>query len=268
MRLSTESVTKSFAGVHALNDVSVEVGKGQVIGVIGPNGSGKTTLVNVISGVIPPTSGTVCIGEDRWSRRSSFDVARCGVARTFQTIRLFEEMTVLENVEVAAASSPRTRGLRRARAASREALAMLGLEDRSEAMAANLSYGMQRRVELARAVAGKPDFLLLDEPAAGLNESESDELLETLLRLRDTIECGVLMIDHDLRLIMRGTERIFVLNEGKLLADGTPEQVRNDPRVVASYLGTDVQSAAAEMAADPHVGDPSRAQSGSKGGEE
>ncbi|HEY1854243.1 MAG TPA: ABC transporter ATP-binding protein [Solirubrobacterales bacterium] len=267
MQLSTESVTKSFAGVHALSEVSVEVDKGQVVGVIGPNGSGKTTLVNVISGVVPPTSGSICLGEDRWHRRSSHAVARCGVARTFQTIRLFEEMTVLENVEVAAASSPRSRGFRRTRVASREALAMLGLADRAGEMAKNLSYGLQRRVELARAVAGRPDFLLLDEPAAGLNEAESDELLGTLLRLRDAVECGVLMIDHDLRLIMRGTERIFVLNEGRLLADGGPEQIRNDPRVVASYLGTDAKSAAAEMEADPHAGDPSQAGQGSEGGE-
>jgi ABC-type branched-subunit amino acid transport system ATPase component len=144
---------------------------------------------------------------------------------------------------------------------------MLGLADRAGEMAKNLSYGLQRRVELARAVAGRPDFLLLDEPAAGLNEAESDELLGTLLRLRDAVECGVLMIDHDLRLIMRGTERIFVLNEGRLLADGGPEQIRNDPRVVASYLGTDAKSAAAEMEADPHAGDPSQAGQGSEGGE-
>jgi ABC-type branched-subunit amino acid transport system ATPase component len=239
MQLATESITKSFAGVHALSEVSVDVGKGEIVGVIGPNGSGKTTLVNVISGVIPPTAGAVSIGSDRWTRRSSHNVASCGVARTFQTIRLFDEMTVLENVEVAAASSPRTRGIRRMRPASREALEMLGLEDRAGTLASTLSYGQQRRVELARAIAGRPDFLLLDEPAAGLNEAESDELLETLLRLRDSVECGLLLIDHDLRLIMRGTERIFVLNEGKLLAQGTPEEVRRDRRVIASYLGTD-----------------------------
>lgn len=250
MQLATESITKSFAGVHALSDVSIDVGKGEIVGVIGPNGSGKTTLVNVISGVIAPTAGTVSIGSDRWARRSSHRMARCGVARTFQTVRLFDEMTVLENVEVAAASSPRSRGMRRTRTASREAIAMLGLADRAETMANTLSYGLQRRVELARAIAGKPDFLLLDEPAAGLNEAESDELLETLLRLRETVGCGLLLIDHDLRLIMRGTERIFVLNEGKLLAQGKPEEVRRDSRVIASYLGTDVDATETEPAAD------------------
>jgi ABC-type branched-subunit amino acid transport system ATPase component len=250
MQLVTESVTKSFAGVQALADVSVAVDKGRIVGVIGPNGSGKTTLVNVISGVVTPTAGAVAVGSDRWTRRSSHGVARSGIARTFQTIRLFDEMTVAENVEVAAAASPRTRGIGRARVAAREALTMLGLEGRAGAMATTLSYGQQRRVELARAVAGRPDFLLLDEPAAGLNEAESDDLLETLLRLRDAVECGVLMIDHDLRLIMRATERIFVLNEGRLLAEGTPEEIRNDPRVVASYLGTDTKTAAAEIEAE------------------
>jgi len=250
MKLATESVTKTFAGVHALEGVSVDVAKGEIVGVIGPNGSGKTTLVNVISGVIPPSAGTVSIGEDRWSRRASHQVARCGVARTFQTIRLFSEMTVLENVEVAAASCARRRSSGSARAASREAIAMLGLEEHAEALATTLSYGLQRRVEMARAVAGQPDFLLLDEPAAGLNESESDDLLEMLLGLRDSLGCGVLIIDHDLRLIMRGTERIFVLNEGKLLTQGKPDEVRRDSRVIASYLGTDTATAEAELQAD------------------
>ena len=235
MKLATESITKTFAGVHALEGVSVDVAKGEIVGVIGPNGSGKTTLVNVISGVIPPTAGTVAIGEDRWSARASHEVARCGIARTFQTIRLFTEMTVLENVEVAAASC----GGRGFRARSREAIELLGLEEHADTLATNLSYGQQRRVEMARAVAGDPHFLLLDEPAAGLNEAESDELLETLIGLRDRLGCGVLIIDHDLRLIMRGTERIFVLNEGRLLTEGSPEEVRRDERVIASYLGTD-----------------------------
>lgn len=248
MRLATESVSKSFAGVHALADVSIDVGRGEIVGVIGPNGSGKTTLVNVISGVIAPTSGTVTVGDLSWTRRPSYRVAQCGIARTFQTIRLFDEMTVLENVEVAAASCPATRGVGRRRSAAREALAMLDIEELAGTMAINLSYGLQRRVELARAIAGRPDFVLLDEPAAGLNEAESDELLELLLGLREKLGCGLVIIDHDLRLIMRGTERIFVLNEGQLLAQGKPEEIRHDARVIASYLGTDV--AEAERRAD------------------
>lgn len=243
MQLATHDISKTFAGVHALSDVSIAVQKGEIVGIIGPNGSGKTTLVNVISGVIPPTSGTVVLGGEQWSRRPSHRVARSGVARTFQTIRLFEEMTVLENVEVGATCSARTRGVRRSRSATREALAMLGLDDHARTVAANLSYGQQRRVELARAIVGRPHFMLLDEPAAGLNDAESDELLATLLRLRDSVDCGVLLIDHDLRLIMRGTDRIHVLNEGRTLAEGTPEDIRRDPRVIAAYLGTDTRHA-------------------------
>jgi ABC-type branched-subunit amino acid transport system ATPase component len=250
MQLATDSITKTFAGLHALDDVSVSAGKGEIVGIIGPNGSGKTTLVNVISGVIPPTSGRVRLGDDAWTTRSSHRVARCGIARTFQTIRLFEEMTVLENVEVAATCSRATRGWRRARVATREALRMLELDDRADVVAKTLSYGQQRRVELARAVVGRPHFLLLDEPAAGLNETESDDLLATLMRLRDNVGCGVLLIDHDLRLIMRGTDRIHVLNEGKTLAEGTPEAIRRDPRVIAAYLGTDTRTAARALAAE------------------
>jgi ABC-type branched-subunit amino acid transport system ATPase component len=229
--------------VHALSDVSFSTEKGEILGIIGPNGSGKTTLVNVISGVIAPTSGSVTLGSATWERRASHHVARAGIARTFQTVRLFQEMTVLENVEVAASCSPHFRGLRGARKATRETIAMLGLEDHANAVTSTLAYGRQRRVELARAAVGKPHFLLLDEPAAGLNETESDELLETLVRLRDAVECGVLLIDHDLRLIMRGTDRIHVLKEGRTLADGTPEAIRHDPRVIAAYLGTEALDA-------------------------
>lgn len=241
MRLATDNITKTFAGVHALSSVSLSAEKGEIVGIIGPNGSGKTTLVNVISGVIAPTSGTVSIGGDSWERRPSHRVARCGIARTFQTVRLFAEMTVLENVEVAATCSRRTRGVRSARIATRDALAMLDLEAEARAVVSTLSYGRQRRVELARAIVGQPHFLLLDEPAAGLNDAESDDLLETLLRLRDVVGCGVLLIDHDLRLIMRGTDRIHVLNEGRTLAEGTPEAVRRDPRVIAAYIGAEAR---------------------------
>jgi ABC-type branched-subunit amino acid transport system ATPase component len=243
MELETESVTKVFAGLHALSEVSVCIGKGEIAGIIGPNGSGKTTLINVISGVIQPTSGRVRLGEETWTHRVSYRVARAGIARTFQTIRLFREMTVLENVEVAATASPSVRGTRAARRASREALASLELAQYSATLAATLPYGLQRRVEIARAIVTKPHFLLLDEPAAGLNETESDELVRHLLDVREQVGCGVVLIDHDLHLIMRATDRIFVLNEGRLLVEGKPEEIRHDPQVIRAYIGRDLGEA-------------------------
>jgi ABC-type branched-subunit amino acid transport system ATPase component len=251
MQLATESISRDFAGVHAVSDVSLEVEEGEIVGLIGPNGSGKTTLVNLMSGVIPCSSGRVRLGQDSWSRRPSHRVARCGIARTFQTIRLFSEMTVLENVQVAASSSPAIRGMTRARSASREALAILGLGHLAGRVAATLPYGTQRRVEIARAIAGRPRFVLLDEPAAGLNDAESDELLAMLLGLPAVVGGGVLVIDHDLRLIMRATARIYVLNEGKMLAHGTPESVRRDARVIAAYLGTPAAEATQATLTEP-----------------
>jgi branched-chain amino acid transport system permease protein len=237
MRLTTHSITKSFAGLRALSEISVTIEQGEIVGVIGPNGSGKTTLINVISGVLPCTEGTVKLGDQDLTNAPSHGVARRGISRTFQTIRLFEEMTVLENVEVAACGNPATKGWSRPRRSSREALARLDLDRYADSIATTLPYGLQRRVEIARAIAARPSFVLLDEPAAGMNESESDDLLATLLSLREALGFGALLIDHDLRLIMRATDRIYVLNEGKLLATGTPEEVRNNKEVIRAYIG-------------------------------
>jgi len=237
MRLSTDSITKTFAGLRALSEVSVAIDQGEIVGVIGPNGSGKTTLINVISGVLDPTDGYVQCGEERWTVRPSHEVARSGIARTFQNVRLFSEMTVLENIEVAASGNPATKGWNKPREMSQLALTRLQLEAHADTVVTQLPYGIQRRVEIARAVATHPKFMLLDEPAAGLNEAESDELLATLLRLRDELSFGALLIDHDLRLIMRATDRIYVLNEGKELAQGKPEEVRRDRNVIRAYIG-------------------------------
>jgi ABC-type branched-subunit amino acid transport system ATPase component len=238
MRLEVESVSKDFAGVHALSGVSLQLEQGEILAVIGPNGSGKTTLINCVSGVIRPSSGRIQVDGRVLSGLPSYKVARAGLARTFQNIRLFRDLTVLENVEAAASRSPRAKGFVRPRRISREAIGLLGLDDYVDAVVSTLPYGIQRRVEIARAVATKPHFLLLDEPAAGLNETESDHLLEIIRSLRRELGCGVLLVDHDLRLIMRVSERIHALNEGKTLAVGTPEQVRHDPAVIEAYLGT------------------------------
>jgi branched-chain amino acid transport system permease protein len=243
MRLSTESITKTFAGLRALSEVSIAIDQGEIVGVIGPNGSGKTTLINVISGVLDPTEGCVRYGEERWTVRPSHEVARSGIARTFQNVRLFSEMTVLENIEVAACGNPATKGWFRPRKVSRLALSRLQLDPFADTVVSELPYGIQRRVEIARAVATHPTFILLDEPAAGLNEAESDDLLATLLRLRNELGFGALLIDHDLRLIMRATDRIYVLNEGKELAHGRPEEVRHDRKVIRAYIGGGVDLA-------------------------
>jgi len=239
VRIVIESVSKDFAGLRALADVSLHVDKGEILAVIGPNGSGKTTLINVVSGVIPPTSGEVRMEDALLTGVPAYKVARHGVARTFQNIRLFRDMTAVENVETAASRSPRTKGLLRPRRVSREVLATLGLEHVADLIVSTLPYGLQRRVEIARAIATRPHFLLLDEPAAGLNESESDELLDVIKSLRVDLGIGILVVDHDLRLIMRVSERIHVLNEGHTLAEGTPQEIRHDRAVIEAYLGSD-----------------------------
>jgi len=239
VKLHVDSISKDFAAVHALAGVTLSVVKGEILAVIGPNGSGKTTLINIVSGVIPPTSGTARLDETVLTDLSSHKVVRCGVGRTFQNIRLFRGLTALENVETAASRSPRTKGFVRPRRASREALALVGLEDRAETVVGTLPYGLQRRVEIARAIASQPHFVLLDEPAAGLNESESDALLDVIRLLRDRLGAGILVVDHDLRLIMRLAERIHVLNEGRTLAEGTPHEVRNNRAVIEAYLGSE-----------------------------
>jgi ABC-type branched-subunit amino acid transport system ATPase component len=237
MELVAESISKAFAGVQALQDVTLRIGEGEIVGLIGPNGSGKTTLINVISGVESPTSGRIRMGDDAWDALPSYRVARKGIGRTFQTIRGFTEMTVLENVEVAACAHAPTKGWRRRREASREILARFELSRFTETAVRELPYGIQRRVEIARAAVSRPHFILLDEPAAGLNETESDELLSLLLGLRAEFGLGMLLVDHDLRLIMRCTDRICVLAQGSVLADGAPDKVRHDPEVVRAYIG-------------------------------
>jgi ABC-type branched-subunit amino acid transport system ATPase component len=239
VKLEIESVSKDFAGLHALREVTAHLEEGEILAVIGPNGSGKTTLINVVSGVIRPTAGQVRMDGKVLTNLPSHAVARAGVGRTFQNIRLFQDMTVIENVETAASRSPRARGLLRPRRISREALAILGLERHAETIVSTLPYGVQRRAEIARAVATKPRFLLLDEPAAGLNEVESDQLLEVIRSLRNQLGCGIMVVDHDLRLIMRVSERIHALNEGRTLAEGTPAEIRRDQAVIEAYLGSE-----------------------------
>jgi ABC-type branched-subunit amino acid transport system ATPase component len=234
--LDAVAVTKNFAGVHALRGVTMRLREGTVVGLIGPNGSGKTTLLNCVSGAFPPTSGSISLDGEPIGGRPAHLLARRGVVRTFQNVRLFDGLTVLQNVQVSAVAAGKVKR-RRSREYAREVLERLGLGDLEDRYAGTLSYGDQRRLEIARALAASPRFLLLDEPAAGMNEAESDGLRESIERIRCEQGCGVLVVDHDLRLIMRLCEHIYVLNEGVVISEGEPDAVRRDPTVLAAYVG-------------------------------
>ncbi|MGB0119864.1 MAG: ABC transporter ATP-binding protein [Solirubrobacterales bacterium] len=234
--LSASGIMVRFGGLVAINNVEFEMKTGEIVGLIGPNGAGKTTLVNVLTGFQDPTDGEVVLDDEQMTSESPQKRARRGVARTFQGARLFADMSVLENVEVSGVGQGLSRKAARARA--EEALEMLGLQDLAQRQGSDLSTGQERRLQLARAAAMKPRFLFLDEPAAGLNESESDQLLKVITGLPGMIGCGVLLIEHDMRVIMRACSRIIVLDNGAVLKVGTPEEVRADQAVVDAYLGS------------------------------
>jgi branched-chain amino acid transport system ATP-binding protein len=233
--LAVEGVSKNFAGLQALKDVSLKLKQGEILGLIGPNGSGKTTLINVITGLLPANGGRITVGSVEITNLPPFKIAITGVSRTFQTIRLFRDLSVLENIEVAAVSVGLPR--RQARQRAYAALEKMGVLPWADYLAGELPYGHERRVEVARALAMGPKFLLLDEPAAGLNEEESDELLKILAPIPVEKNLGMLIVEHDMRLIMRLCHRLHVLSYGKTIGEGTPEQVRQIPAVVGAYLG-------------------------------
>lgn len=234
--LAVDRVSKDFSGLRALDGVTLTVAVGEIVGLIGPNGSGKTTLINVLTGLLPPTDGRVVVDGAEVTGLPAHAVARAGVARTFQTIRLFEGLSVLENVEVAAVSVGTPR--RQARREATHLLEQLGMERWLDHSPAALPYGNERRLEIARALAMKPKFLLLDEPAAGLDERESAELVETLAPIPRERDLGMIVVDHDMHLIMRLCDRLHVLNYGKTIGEGTPAEVRRIPAVVEAYLGS------------------------------
>ena len=235
MSLRASAVSRSFAGVHALREVTLELRRGEILGLIGPNGAGKSTLVNVLSGFDRPSSGTIELeGRDitRWnpSRRG-----RAGLARTFQHSHAFRALSVRENVEVAALGTG-TRS-RRARERAGEVLESLGLAGSADAAADALAQGDERRLGVARALATSPRFILLDEPAAGLPEAELPAFAEAVRAVRDERKAGVLLIDHNMGLIMELCDRIHVLDQGRTLAEGTPADIRANLDVAAAYLG-------------------------------
>ena len=233
--LRASSVSRSFDGIEALRDVTLELGRGEVVGLIGPNGAGKSTLVNVLSGFDRPTSGTVLLAGRDVTNWSPHRRGRVGLARTFQHSHGFRGLTVRENVEVSALGVGA--GARKARQRADELLAVLGLAPFADMPAGSLAHGDERRLGVARALATEPQFVLLDEPAAGLPEAEVPAFAAVVRSVRDEHGAGVLLIDHNMPLVMEICERIVVLDQGMTLAEGTPAEIRSNLGVAATYLG-------------------------------
>jgi branched-chain amino acid transport system ATP-binding protein len=233
--LFADGVTVRFGAISALDSVSLQLAPREILGLIGPNGAGKTTLLNVLSGVQRPTVGTVRIGARDITALPVERRVRHGVARTFQAARLFPALTVAENIEVYASTLHGKRS--QARRVADEMLEAGGLSHVAECVAADLPQGLERRVAMMRSLALHPDYLLLDEPAAGLDDIETDELAELIHALPARFGCGVLLVEHDMRLIMSVCHRIHVLNYGRTLSIGSPEEISADPQVRTAYLG-------------------------------
>ena len=248
--LETKKLGITFGGLKAVQDFNIQIYQGELVGLIGPNGAGKTTVFNMLTGVYVPTEGTVLLNGVPLNGKKPHQFVAAGVARTFQNIRLFKQMTVIENVKTAFTkdihynmldATFRTPKFWKAEQEMTEKamdlLAICHLEDKADVIAANLPYGQQRKLEIARALATNMKVLLLDEPAAGMNPTETAELLECINTIRDRFGVAILLIEHDMALVMNVCERIQVIDYGQTIASGLPEEIANNPKVIAAYLG-------------------------------
>ncbi|MCD8234640.1 MAG: ABC transporter ATP-binding protein [Cloacibacillus porcorum] len=248
--LDVSHMSIAFGGLRALEDVSVQVNENEFVGLIGPNGAGKTTFFNSITGYIRPSEDKILFNGENLVRKPPSKIANYGISRTFQNIRLFPKMTVLDNVSIPMHSTPKYSvwaamlglpSVKRVQIDTEkralEFLSIMGLVEHKDRQAGTLPYGLQRRLEIARALAASPKLLLLDEPAAGMNNDECNELIELLRGIYKTFNLTVVMIEHHIDIVMKLCSRIYVLNLGKVLAEGTPKQIQTDPQVIKAYLG-------------------------------
>lgn len=248
--LDVKKLTKNFGGLTAVGDVTMHLNEGELVGLIGPNGAGKTTLFNLLTGVYEPSEGTVSLDGTILNGMKPYKIASLGLSRTFQNIRLFKEMTVLDNVLIGMANQTSPHLLasflrlpkyyqseEELRQKALDLLAIFNLETEADILAKNLPYGQQRRLEIVRALATKPKILFLDEPAAGMNPQETAELTELIRKIKDEFNITIMLIEHDMSLVMEVTERIYVLEYGRLIAQGTPDEIKTNQRVIEAYLG-------------------------------
>ncbi|HEM2802691.1 TPA: ABC transporter ATP-binding protein [Streptococcus suis] len=248
--LEVKDLTKNFGGLTAVGDVTMELHEGELVGLIGPNGAGKTTLFNLLTGVYEPSEGTISLAGTILNGKAPSKIASLGLGRTFQNIRLFKNITVLENVLIGLGNHGKSevfasffrlpafyKNEEALKTKAIELLKIFDLDGDADTLAKNLPYGQQRRLEIVRALATEPKILFLDEPAAGMNPQETAELTQLIRKIKEEFGITIILIEHDMSLVMEVTERIYVLEYGRLIAHGTPEEIRNNKRVIEAYLG-------------------------------